>query len=569
MSQELQYGTRLFHNKYSIIKILGSGGFGITYLANDTERNYYVAIKEYFPKTWCSRKQGSTVISVTHDENKDLVLKGKKRFIKEASNLKKLNNPNIVKVYGEFEENGTAYFVMEYIEGETLAQRIARKGPMNPADAVRLMDRLCDTVAYIHSRNMTHFDLKPQNIMLRANNDHPVIIDFGLSKQYDTDGGATSSMMFAHSEGYSAIELYGSSIGENVFSPQTDIYSLGAILYFMLKGVRPPEALRLQDISLPSANIPSYLYLVIKKAMAFSKKDRYSRVDLFKTDIDKAVKGIDPFSGNEETELGPKTTTNTNVSSPSFNGTTYGNGTSQNGSPDTGNKESILQKYWWILVLAAIIVCGIIFARGDFSNNDNQNMGIDQNSQQAETSVEEITIDNEPVIETPKISTFATRSFSLSGYNYKEKFDLKAENGILYVNSVENGQSKSDQFKYNSNVDAEKILDQFQGMANFWAATYVAPFIINDVGFYSEPIMNSTLKFLKTAMDFMDSNKGDCPTAYSALKSWHSQFFALHKDWLKEDSPSGQKWDQWESELEMLNYGMNENPIKPKDIYGL
>lgn len=568
MEQQLSPGTYLHHGKYKIVKELGHGGFGITYLAIDTENHTEIAIKEYFPKLWCHRNEGSTSISITHNENKDLFLKGKERFIREAKNLNKLSHPDIVKVYGAFEENKTAYYVMEYIKGITLAKKVENNGKMPTKDAILIMDQLCDAVTYIHSKNMTHYDLKPQNIMIRELNRLPVIIDFGLSKQFDSQGDATSTMMFAHSDGYSPIELYSSSIQDGTFSPSTDVYSLAAIMYFMLRGQRPPEAARLNGMSLPSSNIPKYVYDVISKGMSFSKNSRYQTVSRFKADLDKAEQGINPFPLDDSTTFG--TTTVSTGTGGGNNNTNQGNGTKQpsglGGSTpsESPQEESFFKKYWWLFGLATIVALAIIIGNlngsVDSSNSDSTEIEINPSNPEPEPFT---------VTDPQVISTYATRSFSLSGYNYKENFNLRADNGTLYVSSVENGRPKTNQFRYNTNVDAEKILDQFEGMANFWAATYVSPYIINENGFYSDQVMESTLNFLKKAMDFMSTNKGDCPSAYSALQSWRRQFSAIHKDWYDEDSPSAQKWDQWENELDKLKYAMNDHPIKPKDIYGL
>ena len=360
MAQILTNNTTLHHGKYRIIRELGQGGFGVTYLAMDTEHKTQVAIKEYFPKIWCHRESGSTSITITHDEYQDLVMKGKQRFLKEAKNLNKLNSPDkndIVKVYSAFEENHTVYYVMEYIPGVTLAKKVKDVGKLNVRDAVLIMDQLCDAVSYIHSKRMTHYDLKPQNIIIRESNGRPVIIDFGLSKQYDSKGEATSSMMFAHSDGYSPIELYGSTLNDNVFSPQTDVYSLGAIMYFMLRGIRPPEASTLINHPLPSDNIAPDVYEVICKAMGYSKASRYPTVIEFKNDLDKAAKGINPFPTGEDTVIG--------------NTTTYGSSTSNNGSNESGpaeEKDSIFKKYWWIIGLAAVVALAIIFSRKDYEH---------------------------------------------------------------------------------------------------------------------------------------------------------------------------------------------------------
>lgn len=564
MAQELAQHTSLHYGKYKILRVLGYGGFGITYLALDTEYNKKVAIKEYFPKIWCHRNNNSTTISITHDEYKDFVLKGKQRFLKEAKNLNKLNNPDIVKVYSAFEENHTAYYVMEYIEGITLAKKIESKGKLNPHDAIHIMDQLCAAVDYIHSLNMTHYDLKPQNIMIRENNGKPVIIDFGLSKQYDHNGDATSTMMFAHSAGYSGIELYGNSLTENIFSPQTDVYSLGAIMYFMLKGQKPPEATVLQNTLLPSTGLSEYVYEVIRKAMAYSRNNRYSNVSLFINDLDKAVKGINPLI-DDETSFGTTTQVGDNTNYAN-NRETQSSRNYNSAKRSDSNSRNGIKNNLGIIILAFAVIAGIIIWL--FVDNNKSAEPISEKGKGE--GIVEVTVKNPiqeipKITETPKIQTYAERKFTLSGYGYNEQYSLKADNGILYVSSIENGQRKSDQFKYKSNVDAEKILDQFEGLANFWAAAIVGEYIINDNGFYSEEIMKSTLNFLKQSMNYMSSNKGDCPAAYQGAKKRYDMLRKIHKDWQNSSSFK----EEWESEIEQIIWGMGESPITAKDISGL
>lgn len=303
MTQALQEGTLLHHGKYRIIRILGQGGFGITYLAFDTERNYYVAIKEYFPSSLCNREGTTNSIQTTHENNLDLVQKGKNRFIKEARNLHRLNHPEIVKVYAAFEENHTAYYVMEYIDGISLYHYIQERGPLNEKEALNFITKIAKAVEFIHINNFTHYDLKPQNIMIRSINNKPVLIDFGLSKQFDEEGEATSTMMYAHSEGYSPIELYNREMGMNIFSPQTDIYSIGAILLFLLTGSRPPSALHLLEkgLTIPNHILPQIAY-TIKKAMAPFRVNRFQTVGEFLKSINLSQNHVQDIEvGNERT----------------------------------------------------------------------------------------------------------------------------------------------------------------------------------------------------------------------------------------------------------------------------
>ncbi len=277
---QLKEGSELQNGKYRIIRVLGQGGFGITYLAENTFFDRYIAIKEFFPKDFCGRDNTSHLTLGTQN-NAETVSKLKDRFLKEAKNIAKLDHPGIIKIHDIFEENNTAYYVMDYIEGENLNEMVKRNGPLSEEKAVEYIRKVGDALDYIHSRNMTHFDVKPANIMVRKKDDQPILIDFGLSKQYDSHGDATSTLMQGVSQGYSPIELYNpGSISS--FSPQTDVYSLGATLYFLLTGTVPPVASELVENGL---NIPDYIFstnaYAIKEAMSVSRSKRPQSISSF------------------------------------------------------------------------------------------------------------------------------------------------------------------------------------------------------------------------------------------------------------------------------------------------
>ena len=236
---QLKENSRLQSGKYRIIRVLGQGGFGITYLAENTMLGKKVAIKEFFPKDFCGRDNTSHLTLGTQN-NTDTVSKLKARFIKEAQNIAKLDHPGIVHIHDIFEENNTAYYVMDYIEGENLNEIVKRNGALPEGKAVGYIVKVGEALEYIHSRNMTHFDVKPANIVIRRKDDEPILIDFGLSKQYDVHGDATSTLMQGISQGYSPIELYNYG-AVSTFSPQTDVYSLGATVLYLVSGTVPPQ----------------------------------------------------------------------------------------------------------------------------------------------------------------------------------------------------------------------------------------------------------------------------------------------------------------------------------------
>ena len=259
---QLKENALLQSGKYRIIRVLGQGGFGITDLAENIMLGKQVAIKEFFPKDFCGRDNTSHLTLGTQN-NADTVSKLKNRFLKEAQNISKLNHPGIVHIYDVFEENNTAYYVMDFIEGENLNEMVKRNGPLSEEKAIKYIHKVGDALDYIHSRNMTHFDVKPANIVVRKNDDQPILIDFGLSKQYDSKGDATSTLMQGVSQGYSPLELYNYG-SVSSFSPQTDVYSLGATLYYLLNGVIPPHASEVLNYPL---EFPKQISHYIKEAI--------------------------------------------------------------------------------------------------------------------------------------------------------------------------------------------------------------------------------------------------------------------------------------------------------------
>ena len=270
----LKENTTLQSGKYRIIRVLGQGGFGITYLAEHTLLDKLVAIKEFFPKDFCGRAGDTSALHIYSPNQKELVDKLKRRFMKEAKNIAKLDHPGIIKIHDIFEENNTAYYVMDYVEGENLSQIVKRKGPIPTREAISYFKKIGEALSYVHSNKMTHFDVKPANIIINKKNSNPVLIDFGFSKQFDKNNEATSTLLQGVSHGFSAIEMYSTDLIDS-FSPQTDVYSLGAILLFLLTGKVPPSA---SEIANRGLKIPSYVNTycsnTIKRAMEVKQEKR-------------------------------------------------------------------------------------------------------------------------------------------------------------------------------------------------------------------------------------------------------------------------------------------------------
>ena len=278
----LQVGT-ILHGTYKIESYLASGGFGNTYLAKNIEFDETYAIKEFFVKGVCQRDGNSTTISVSNAENTNSFEQQREKFKKEARRLRSLSNPHIVKVYDLFEENGTAYYVMDYVDGENLSTRLKRTNAPLAESAVRnYLNQILDGLEAIHNEGMFHLDIKPANIMVDSH-DVVKLIDFGASKQQSTVGGATMSTGISYTNGYAPSELMAQSYDK--FGPWTDFYALGATMYKLLTNQDPPSVSDLSEdetedkhLALPMPNVSEEMKKLVVWMMQVNRLKRPKNV---------------------------------------------------------------------------------------------------------------------------------------------------------------------------------------------------------------------------------------------------------------------------------------------------
>ena len=249
----LKVGT-ILHGTYRIDSYLSSGGFGNTYVATNIEFDERVAIKEFFMKGVTQRDDNQTTVSVSNLENTNSFQEQKEKFKKEARRLRKLQNEHIVKVHDMFDENGTAYYVMDYVDGENLTERLKRTGrPMAESEVRLILPQILEALKAVHNAGIWHLDLKPANIMLEKGG-NVKLIDFGASKQLNAQkGGATTSTAISYTNGYAPREQMEQNYDK--FGPWTDIYALGATLYNLLTNKRPPLPSDIDDDETEKKNV--------------------------------------------------------------------------------------------------------------------------------------------------------------------------------------------------------------------------------------------------------------------------------------------------------------------------
>ena len=269
---------------YQIQKVLGQGGFGITYLALTSVTGplgaikVQVALKEFFAKDLDSRGADGAVTERTEG---GIASKYAKAFQRESENLSKMKAPGIVNVLEAFQANGTYYYSMEYLPGGSLDDKVKGHG-LPESEALPLFKKVCEAVSFMHGKKMMHLDIKPKNIMLDGEG-NPILIDFGLSKQYDENGEPESSTTIgAGTPGYAPFEQASPHAG-NVFQAGIDVYALGGTLYKMLTGTTPLTAPEILNGGFPEEplrlkSVSQSVIDLVRKAMAMRQNDRYPDV---------------------------------------------------------------------------------------------------------------------------------------------------------------------------------------------------------------------------------------------------------------------------------------------------
>jgi len=284
----------VLHEHYLLGKVLGQGGFGITYLAWDMELDRKVAIKEYFPAIIVSRSFGSTNVTVTSGKYKDDFNYGLERFLEEGKNLAKFQgHPGIVSVVTFFKANGTAYLVMEYVEGMTFKAYLEQEGGKISFEiALKVLIPVMDALREIHGIGLLHRDISPENIYI-SEKGQVKLLDFGAARF--AMGEHSKNLTVILKEGFAPVEQYQSKGNQGAW---TDVYSMGATLYYAITGEKPPQSndrLKKDELVTPrelGIDIPSAAESALLRALAVRAEDRYPRIKDFQEALN--IEIIDP-----------------------------------------------------------------------------------------------------------------------------------------------------------------------------------------------------------------------------------------------------------------------------------
>ena len=307
--------SSLQNGKYIITRLLGQGGFGITYEAEQVSLGRKVAIKEFFMKEYCNRDSSTSRVSVPSFGSRELVERFRQKFLREARMIASFNHPNIVKIHDVFEENDTAYYVMEYLPGGSLFDKVRNSGALPEDLCLNYILQVSSALDYLHHRNILHFDVKPSNILFDEDS-RAVLVDFGISKHYDTGGHQTSRTPIGLSKGYAPLEQYRQD-DISTFTPSTDIYSLGATLYNLATGVIPPDASIVNEEGLERPlGISDCIWNTIEHSMQPRRKDRPQTIKEFQF----LLEGTGSIANDTTTVENPKPVEHqsTNGSDPIF-----------------------------------------------------------------------------------------------------------------------------------------------------------------------------------------------------------------------------------------------------------
>ena len=539
--QHLQPNTTLQGGKYRIGRVLGQGGFGITYLAVQISLQRKVAIKEFFMKDFCSRDENTLSMQTPSVGSSKQVELYRKKFVKEANNLARLNHPNIISVIDVFEENNTIYYVMPYLSGGSLDYFVKSHGALSEEEAMKYVKQIADALNYMHKEiHICHYDVKPANILLDEKG-NAILIDFGISKNYDASGHETSTTPIGLSEGYAPIEQYQQGVDE--FSPVSDVYGLGATLFYLVHARRPEPSIlraggeRLQIDSHLSQNMKDLL----NASMMISKSERPQSVNIFLEDIN-TIGNLRPSNqkyNEDESTIISTSKEETIVSSSEDT-------SKQTKTSDTGNVNN--SYIWWIVGIASVLILSFVVL---INNKKTESVFYEKRTNEI---VEET---RDSVQETNNNTQQGSSTISENYAGRKYNYNIKVENGELCWTFSGEGGKDSKKLSCNPDVNADIIIAEFKGLAYWGIANGLIWEMVEEQQVYNWDLHAGAKEALGKCVSSLAKAKDNCPNAY---KKAHE----MYKDLINAENAGADPL--WE-ELTILSFGMGEYPLSVCDIY--
>ena len=551
--QHLQPNTTLQGGKYRIEGVLGQGGFGITYMAENVYTHKHVAIKElYIAKEGqvINSRQGNSV-TLTSYAYQGTFSKHKEKFKKEAYRLSTLRHPNIVNVYECFEENGTAYYVMDLIVGESLQSKLKREGALPEKLVSSYLNQLLSALMVVHEKNIWHLDIKPANIMVDKYG-HIYLIDFGASKHIEQNyGSLTTSSMMLGSQGFCPPEQCDNAMQH--IGAWTDIYALGATLYALLTNRNPPSLNAIISGGINAFVFPNTVSQKMRELVIWMMKvNRNERPQDIKSIIDGP-------SEDETTTIIPKQQpqTSTQIHTPS--------------TTDNNDKSSSIKWIFGIFILIGIVIIAII-SRFSWGSSGK---GVNGYSNGAVSYVSDIGADtahsnNETVSQFDRTNTstrnddnaatsqeLKTSSITEKYCGKKYNYSIQVENGTLTWSFSGTGASESEKLSCNPQVSSDVIIAEFKGLAYWDIANELIFHMVEEQGFYSYDLYESAKDALGKCVSSFAKARSDCPNAFSKANKIYNDLI---------NAENGGADALWE-ELTVLSYALGEHPISVCDIY--
>ena len=388
----------ILENKFYVGEVIGEGGFGITYIGRDIKLDMKVAIKEFYPNG-CVTRNNTSSLQVTNsitDERKDFFEKGKKRFLQEAQVLARFSDePGIVGVRDFFEENNTAYIIMEYLDGITLKEYLKKQGVLSPEKTVELLMPVMMSLKKVHAQGMIHRDISPDNIMIVG--DRVKLLDFGAARNVSAAENKSLSIMLK--PGYAPEEQYRSKGNQG---PWTDVYALCATMYKCITGVTPDDATQRvfnDEVKTPSAlgvKIPRQIENAIMRGMGVQQKDRFQNIDELVKFLNNQTETVRTAPVINRPVMQPPIQPTPIVQRP-VQPTPYVqpiNMVQPQQAPEK-KKTGLIVAVVIVAILAIVgVVVAILFSTGVFGNNSNSSSDESNSTKEKTTEPESTTIEN-------------------------------------------------------------------------------------------------------------------------------------------------------------------------------